>query len=449
MMTSSILIEHLASKSPYFWVNPELDNNDLVSDELAIPSQEIYEAEKRWKRFGPLLAVLFDELKGSDGIIESELTPVPMMQEELSRDSGNVIEGQLYLKADHSLPVAGSVKARGGVYEVLCLAEELALKNLSIDQNSDYRILTSPEAKKLFSQYTVSVGSTGNLGLSIGIMASTLGFNVCVHMSSEAKTWKKKILRELGVDVVEHFDDYSGAVAAGRIEAGNSPFSYFVDDENSERLFLGYSVAALRLEQQLAANGVVVDGDHPVFVYIPCGVGGAPGGISFGLKVKFGSAVHCFFAEPTEAPCMLLNMAAGYERDLNIFDIGLKLDTEADGLAVPQASRLVTNMMKTLLSGVCTVTDEALFKYLYQLGKTESIKIEPSAAAGFAGPGMLLGSAQGRAYLAEHGLEAKMQKATHIVWTTGGRFVPSFEYEEFYSKGKMANLSGSQNRTGA
>jgi D-serine dehydratase len=283
------------------------------------------------------------------------------------------------------------------------------------------------------------VGSTGNLGLSIGIMAAALGFNTIVHMSSDAKEWKKARLRKRGVEVVEHTGDFGAAVAAGRSDAMKSERAYFVDDENSPDLFLGYSVAALRLARQLNEAGVVVDEAHPLFVYVPCGVGGAPGGISFGLRQLFGDSVHVFFAEPVASPCMLVRLALGGGKPLSVRDIGLDNKTEADGLAVAQCSEFIAEIITPIVSGIFTVPDEQLLSDLYVLNATEELKVEPSATAGFQGPNWLLRSDVGRQYLEAHHI-SRPEKSTHVLWTTGGSFVPDEEFQKFYERGREEYL---------
>ncbi len=409
------------------WLNPGLRSGAAALADCPLTAGDVADAEARLRRFAPYLAAVFPDTAPAGGIIESPLTPIPAMQAKLGD-----LPGRLLLKEDSHLPISGSIKARGGIYEILHLAEDIAVKEGMLSLTDDYAVLARPEFRSLFHKYAVAVGSTGNLGLSIGIMSAQLGFRVTVHMSADARQWKKDMLRSKGVTVVEYADDYSKAVAEGRRQAEADPMCHFVDDENSQTLFLGYAVAAGRVARQLEDMAIPVDRDHPLFVYLPCGVGGGPGGVAFGLKLRYGDSVHCFFAEPTHAPCMTLGLATGLHDAVCVQDFGIDNRTAADGLAVGRPSRFVGRAVAPLLSGSYTVTDERLYRLLKDMADTEHIRLEPSALAGVPGMGLICAGA-GRAYVQAHGLN--LANATHIAWATGGSMVPADIWQDYYNKG--------------
>lgn len=413
------------------WLNPKLEPYNRAAEKIHMDLSAIDDAETRLNKFAPLIEILFDETKASHGIIESPLKEINNMKNQLDTAYNANISGKLLLKMDSHLAIAGSVKARGGIYEVLKYAEELALKNNMITLDDDYSILAEQKYRDFFHQYKIQVGSTGNLGLSIGITSAALGFNVTVHMSSDAKQWKKDLLRKKGAQVVEYDSDFSKAVEEGRKISDQDPTSYFVDDENSMNLFLGYAVAARRLQKQLEDLNITVDDNHPLFVYLPCGVGGAPGGITYGLKSVYEDNVHCFFIEPTHAPAMLIGMATGLHNDICVQDLGIDGKTHADGLAVGRPSKLVGKMMDFVLGGVFTVDDYKLYDNMRYLHNTENISIEPSACAAFEGAVNLEKSEEGKKYIHEHNLDDKIQNATHIAWATGGSLVPQEINKQF------------------
>lgn len=436
MVKTNPTLKALSEKKEVLWLNDRylpFAQSDAVC-QLVVSDEDIADAERRLARFAPFIRKCFPETEETGGIIESPLKAIPDMQKALENQYDVKIEGKLFLKMDSHLAVAGSIKARGGIYEVLKHAEDLAISAGKLRETDDYSILASDEMKSFFGQYTIQVGSTGNLGLSIGISSAALGFRVKVHMSADARQWKKDLLRSKGVEVIEYADDYSKAVAEGRKMSDLDPSSYFVDDENSVNLFLGYAVAASRLKKQFSEQGIIVDEKHPLIVYIPAGVGGAPGGVTYGLKRIFKDNVHVFFVEPTLCPSCLLGFATRMYEAVNVHDFGIDGITEADGLACASPSGFVTRIDSNLVSGDFTVTDARLYDFLRALHDTEDILIEPSSCAAFIGPVHIKTTEAGKAYMEKHGLTNTLDNATQICWATGGRLVPKEIWKEYLAK---------------
>ena len=432
------VIQDLVALKETAWFNPAVAPAVEALQDVGLSLKDVQNASDRLTRFAPYIARVFPQTQQAGGIIESPLQPVPSLQYALVQRYGMPLPGQLWLKLDSQLPISGSIKARGGIHEVLNHAEDLALAAGLLSLDDDYSKLDSEEFRAFFRRYRIAVGSTGNLGMSIGIMSATLGFEVTVHMSADARQWKKDKLRSHGVLVVEHASDYSVAVEQGRAQAEQDPDCHFIDDENSTSLFLGYAVAAERLKPQLAEAGVVVDAEHPLFVYLPCGVGGGPGGVAFGLKLVFGDAVRCIFAEPTHSPCMVLGVYTGLHDQVAVQDFGIDNITAADGLAVGRPSGFVGKAMQRLIDGYYTITDDELYALLALLEQQEGVRLEPSALAGVPGIARVLAAEQGE-YRGRMGLTPeRLARATHLAWATGGSMVPEDEMNAYLQKGRKA-----------
>lgn len=401
-------IEMIKTCQPMVWNNFKYD--PFVSlDRMGLSAEQIEDARRRFRAYTPLLARLFPNEKLGHGI-ES---PLKEVTDYFKNALGGLLTyDSLWLKLDSQLPIAGSIKARGGIYEVLLYMETLVAQQGELDPVQAILKMPTETLQAMLKPYTIRVGSTGNLGLSIGIISARLGFSVEVHMSKDAKAWKKQLLRENGAVVIENAGDYSMAVDAARQMGMGDSKAYFVDDENSKALFLGYSVAAEELKEQLLAQNITVNASNPLTVVIPCGVGGAPGGICYGLRSAFGADVKVYFAEPTHAPCMALGLMTGLHDKIAIEDYGIVLETIADGLAVGRPSQFAGVVIEPLINGVYTVSDQQMVDQMKALYQGTGEFVEPSAAAALEGPFCLNGN------------------GTMVMWMTGGRLVPNQQRAE-------------------
>ena len=137
-------------------------------------------------------------------------------------------------------------------------------------------------------------------------------------------------------------------------------------------------------------------------------MGGAPGGITLGLKYVFGDAVHCFLRNRCKA--LYASWHGNRQGDqVCVQDFRTERKTLADGLAVGRPSELVARNMRPLLDGIYTVQDECLPGWMQRLNETEGVIIEPSACACLGGPKILAGE-QGRAWLKQQGLYERSRR---------------------------------------
>ena len=153
--------------------------------------EEVEEAEETLKRFSSYLTLAFPELLECKGLIESSLLDIPCMKKALEKEFDVLIPGQFILKCDHALPISGSIKARGGIFEVLRQAERLAIASGKLTKEDSYAMLATEDFQSFFQQYTIAVGSTGNLGLSIGIMgknSALMSLYICRVMQKSGKS---------------------------------------------------------------------------------------------------------------------------------------------------------------------------------------------------------------------------------------------------------------------
>lgn len=185
------LVKDLVALKETTWFNPGTTSLAEGLPYVGLTEQDVQDAHARLSRFAPYLAKAFPETAATGGLLNQNWLPFQLCKTAGKRISATDQRATVTEKDSH-LPISGSIKARGGIYEVLAHAEKLALEAGLLTLDDDYSKLLSPEFKQFFSQYSIAVGSTGNLGLSIGIMSARIGFKVTVHMSADARAWKKR-----------------------------------------------------------------------------------------------------------------------------------------------------------------------------------------------------------------------------------------------------------------
>ena len=141
------LLEELIALKETTWFNPSTTSLAEGLPYVGLTTEDVQDAHARLDRFAPYLAEAFPETAATGGIIESELVAIPAMKARLEKTFSQPISGDLLLKKDSHLPISGSIKARGGIYEVH-VAEvnvnqpgvEVGVIHIHMDQG-DFRVI--------------------------------------------------------------------------------------------------------------------------------------------------------------------------------------------------------------------------------------------------------------------------------------------------------------------
>lgn len=422
-------LDSLAAAKPIIWQNHITLSAGSALTCAGYTAQDVEDASLRVDRFAPLMAVLFPQTAAQSGIMESPLREAPKLFESLQKNFSLPSGPRLFLKLDNDLPVGHALTGRGGIYEVLRLAEELAMAARLLKWSSDYRKLAEPDMRDFFGNFTIAVASMGNQAMAVGRVSSALGFQTRAHLPAGSPPWKKSLLKAQDVELVEHQGNYEETLKEARERAVNEKHTFFIDSEYSRNIFLGYATACARLKHQLDESGITVDNEHPLNVYMPCGLGDGPAGICFGLKLIFRDNIRFYTAEPVHSPAMPLALGTRLFHQVSVYEIGLDpAKTIADELATGRVSGPTCYVMRELLDGCVTVTDDDMLGMLALAHDAEQLRLEPSAMAGLAAMN----------YVLRGNLSLKSASGTHIAWITSGNLMPDAIWQGMYDKGKAS-----------
>ena len=116
MIDRDPVFRDIAELKETVWINDKYLPFEMVDAvcQLVVDDEDIADADARLRKFASYIRKCFPETEADGGLIESPLEDIADMQAALKEKCGADIPGRLLLKMDSHLPIAGSVKARGG-----------------------------------------------------------------------------------------------------------------------------------------------------------------------------------------------------------------------------------------------------------------------------------------------------------------------------------------------
>ena len=282
--------------------------------------------------------VTLDDVRAARELLRGVILDTPVQG---SRPLAERVGGPVWLKCEN-LQRAGSFKIRGAYTRLSRLAPDEAARG-------------------------VVAASAGNHAQGVALAASLLGIRTTVFMPEGAPIPKVEATRAYGADVRFHGHSVDEALVAAKAFSEQTG-AVFVHPFDHHDIVAGAGTTGLEILEQVPDVRTIV---------VCTGGGGLLAGIAVAVKA-LRPDVRVIGVQAEDAAAYPGSLAAGKPVALSA------MTTMADGIAVGCPGPLPFGIVRDLVDGVVTVSEESLSRALLLCLERAKLVVEPAGAAGVA-----------------------------------------------------------------
>ncbi len=218
----------------------------------------------------------------------------------------------------------------------------------------------------------VTTCSSGNHAQGVAEAARLCGLPAAIVMPADAPALKLERTRRAGAEVITYDRDTEDREAiAARIAEERG--ALFVPPYNSPDIIAGQGTLGLELMLDAAERGA-----EPGAVLVPCGGGGLVSGVALAVK-HFRDAAEVWAVEPENFDDLARSLKSG-RRETNSSQSG----SICDALLAPTPGELTFQIIRRLLSGALTVSDDDAREAIRFAFEELKLVVEPGGAVALA-----------------------------------------------------------------
>jgi len=284
------------------------------------------------------LPIALEDIQAARKRIQPYVHKTPL---RLSTQMEKLTGSQVYFKFEN-LQRTGSFKIRGAMNKILTLSPAERARG-------------------------VIAASAGNHAQGVALAAKTLGVKAVVVMPRGATLQKVEATRGYGAEIVLHGANYDEAYQKA-LEIQKERDLVYVHAYNDEAVMAGQGTIGLEILEDLPDVDIVVSG---------VGGGGLISGIATAVKAQK-PGVKVIGVQPEVSAYLPQSLEAG---ELVASE---RADTIADGLATKKGGEKTFEVMRRLVDGVVTVTEEEIAHAILVFLERQKNVVEGAGAVGLA-----------------------------------------------------------------